>query len=593
MTEVLISDVNYEHLYQLLDMGFPFEQCREALLNTNSMEQATDYLLNNPPQARDQMMHAIAMSMNPSAESLYGNNGKANKKPKDDDCTPLTEKSIDEFIMDALPTCLRLLDILPDTVYRVCDLFVTITKRNGEAYRDNVLDVLLSEIKTCIDLLLAKCETKDSTQVFDFMLHSDPAAKMAVRMHLFSLLFEGPVFQEMRVPCAQAVQRSNIISSVIRLLVECEHYMKTGAQSTAQEANNNVTPKWLTPLILLLDLVEKVALCTFRKEQMHKVTKPVWLWYDISTSKWNAYTTANQKIINDAYWSGDTSVRVTCGRRRYTLTFNNMGQVNDESGNHRPISMTLIGTNQTKEQPPNQEQEKMEIGDGEQVANSEKPSDTSSTTTTTTTPSTVVTTAVPPPSPTTTSTITTTTTVTATPTTETTTVAKIEKRGIQVKGLSENSSTLIVRTCVNLMRLPIDRDTLQAVMRICLRLTRDFRCARIFAQEGGVKLLIEMTQASMFTGFVTIATLLIRHILEEPQALCLAIEKVIRGKALSTIPPSHKEILYLFRQVSSAVCRSPDAFFDVAKSILRIDISALHRRSSKYFILFNTLQSNL
>ncbi|GCC38984.1 hypothetical protein chiPu_0023174, partial [Chiloscyllium punctatum] len=61
----------------LMDMGFTREHAMEALLNTSSMEQATEYLLTHPPpllggavrvrelsmSEEDQMMRAIAMSL--------------------------------------------------------------------------------------------------------------------------------------------------------------------------------------------------------------------------------------------------------------------------------------------------------------------------------------------------------------------------------------------------------------------------------------------------------------------------------------------------------------------------------------------------
>lgn len=42
------EDVNQDHLTQLIDMGFSRGLATEALLNTNSLEQATDYLLSYP-----------------------------------------------------------------------------------------------------------------------------------------------------------------------------------------------------------------------------------------------------------------------------------------------------------------------------------------------------------------------------------------------------------------------------------------------------------------------------------------------------------------------------------------------------------------
>lgn len=507
-----MPDVNYDHMYQLLDMGFGFEHCRDALLHTNSLEQATEYLLNNPqPASRNGdsvIQSAIAMSLSPSSES------KQPKKTKEEDFTPLSEDAINEFTHDALRTCLTLLDILPDTVYRVCDLLITITKRNGEKFRDHTLDVLLSEIGSNMMTMLDNGKTTPQG-IYEDMLNGEAAAKMAVRLHLFTLLFEGPVFQEMRIPCAEAVHRSGILQTFVKLLTDCERYIRA--------SNTTSTPKWLTPLLLLLDLVEKVSLCTQRKDQMHRVTNRIWKWFDQSTGKWTPYSSANNKLINNAYWNSEPSVRVTCGRRRYTITFNNMMQMNEESGNTRPVAMVLINSKDDSDR------EDMDLDEQNDI-----------------------------------------------------TTEKELERNIAVEGLDDESRIIIVKTCVQLMSLPfIDRDTLHAILRICLRLTRDFRCARIFAEERGVKLLLEVNQVSAFTGFVTLATLLIRHVLEEPQTLYLAMEKVIRARTLSTIPPAYKEILYVIRQVSSAVCRNPDAFFEVARNILRIDTNFLHRRNDE------------
>lgn len=46
------SDVNQEHLRQLMDMGFSRAHCIEALSHTLTVEQATDYLLTNPATLR-------------------------------------------------------------------------------------------------------------------------------------------------------------------------------------------------------------------------------------------------------------------------------------------------------------------------------------------------------------------------------------------------------------------------------------------------------------------------------------------------------------------------------------------------------------
>lgn len=86
---------------------------------------------------------------------------------------------------------------------------------------------------------------------------------------------------------------------------------------------------------------------------------------------------------------------------------------------------------------------------------------------------------------------------------------------------------LCYSACVKFLAIPVDRDALHAVLKVCLRLTRDYRNAEVFAREGGVKLLLEMTQMCSFTGCINLCTLLIRHTLEEPRTLRLAMEKVL------------------------------------------------------------------
>lgn len=64
----------------------------------------------------------------------------------------------------------------------------------------------------------------------------------------------------------------------------------------------------------------------------------------MQSGKWNAYTNGNNKTINDAYNNGETTVRVSVGRHRYTINFNCMSQVNEETGNHRPVVLGLLSS---------------------------------------------------------------------------------------------------------------------------------------------------------------------------------------------------------------------------------------------------------
>lgn len=88
----------------------------------------------------DQIMHAIAMSLGETETRKVSGPEEPTRE------ITLTE-SIDDFTDSALSQCLNLLDLMPDTVYRVCDLLVTITKRNGDEWRDNMLLQLMKEVR--------------------------------------------------------------------------------------------------------------------------------------------------------------------------------------------------------------------------------------------------------------------------------------------------------------------------------------------------------------------------------------------------------------------------------------------------------------
>ena len=378
-----------------MDMGFPRDQCVEALLFTTSLEQATDYLLSTPPSLlraphgavavaaaaaaaaasstamdtdgndEDAVMRAIALSLtaDPADEA-----GAAEKEPQEHilQGEPLSKQVLDQFVQQALTGCLSLLDSLPETVYRVCSLVVAMVHRNGEMYRDSMLASLAKEIGNCVSSLQVRLTSnvhigkkvsilnplhcfQDHMDGVDSLaskaeavIQSSDALKASVRIHLFTLLCE-----EMKIACARQLEEKDLVLQLIRLLSSGQQVLAArgkvseGAESKPIEGGS--TPKWMAPLLLLLDLYEKMSLGTRRRSAMEKVTSHMWKWFDIVSGKWCPYTAANNKIIDDAFWAGQNSVRVTAGRRRYLLQFSSMIQVNEETGNRRPMMLSLKG----------------------------------------------------------------------------------------------------------------------------------------------------------------------------------------------------------------------------------------------------------
>ena len=52
-----------------------------------------------------------------------------------------------------------------------------------------------------------------------------------------------------------------------------------------------------------------------------------WRWFDDRSGRWCSYSASNNSTIDSAWRAGESSVRFTAGRRRYTVQFNTMVQV--------------------------------------------------------------------------------------------------------------------------------------------------------------------------------------------------------------------------------------------------------------------------
>merc|ERR1719309_1602657 len=349
-------DVNAEHLQTLMDMGFPRERCVEAMTAVGgSLDAATDYLLNNPllplqqsmatgfgGQAgeQDDLMRAIAMSLGenvmvstdgtdtgtPQVENKEVEQQKEEEEEmSSDEQEALKQQVIDTFTETALTGCLTLLDTLPETVYRVTDLLMAIFNRNGREFKEKLLTQLMGEVKKSVEELLSVAHSgQDATK------EGLESARAAVRIHLFTLLFE-----DCSRLCVQLVEGSGAIELMVQLIGVAQEALQIAPSKTSE------TPKWITPMLLFIDLYEKVVLAMKRRDAMTSICSNNWKWFDVGAGKWQGYQPGNNKTINDAFWAGESSVKFTTGRRKYNIQFGAMMQANEETGNRRPLMITL------------------------------------------------------------------------------------------------------------------------------------------------------------------------------------------------------------------------------------------------------------
>ncbi|XP_071076383.1 E3 ubiquitin-protein ligase HUWE1 isoform X8 [Desmodus rotundus] len=583
--------VNQQQLQQLMDMGFTREHAMEALLNTSTMEQATEYLLTHPPpimggvvrdlsmSEEDQMMRAIAMSlgqdipMDQRAESpeevacrKEEEERKAREKQEEEeakclekfqDADPLEQDELHTFTDTMLPGCFHLLDELPDTVYRVCDLIMTAIKRNGADYRDMILKQVVNQVWEAADVLikaalpLTTSDTKTVSEWISQMATLPQASNLATRILLLTLLFE-----ELKLPCAWVVESSGILNVLIKLLEVVQPCLQA-----AKEQKEVQTPKWITPVLLLIDFYEKTAISSKRRAQMTKYLQSNnnnWRWFDDRSGRWCSYSASNNSTIDSAWKSGETSVRFTAGRRRYTVQFTTMVQVNEETGNRRPVMLTLLRVPRLNKNSKNSNGQELEktLEESKEMDIKRKENKGNDT----------------PLAPENTN------------TEKETSLEETKMGDILIQGLTEDMVTVLIRACVSMLGVPVDPDTLHATLRLCLRLTRDHKYAMMFAELKSTRMILNLTQSSGFNGFTPLVTLLLRHIIEDPCTLRHTMEKVVRSAATSGAGSTtsgvvsgslgSREINYILRVLGPAACRNPDIFTEVANCCIRIALPA-------------------
>ena len=90
------------------------------------------------------------------------------------------------------------------------------------------------------------------------------------RIHLFTLLFE-----ECKLMCAKIVDEVGVVFNMIRLLsFACKTLQRQTDEEGAPTAPPpSVTPKWMTPMLLFIDLHEKVVLGPNRRAALSKVRR--------------------------------------------------------------------------------------------------------------------------------------------------------------------------------------------------------------------------------------------------------------------------------------------------------------------------------
>lgn len=441
---------------------------------------------------------------------------------------PLSKEELNAFTNNILSGTLKLLDQMPETVYKCCELLIAVAKRNGDEWFVDMISQLIGQITILLGSIIESTffvGDQLSIERTNQLFQQAESSQLYTRIHLLALLFN-----EMKKGCCTQISRSDQLLTIMVEVLERSAYILTKSKEAESKTSSAQihTPKWMAPLVLIIDLYQKYSVALKRREQLLATnSKRVWMYFDDRPSKWQPYSQPNNKAIDEAFVGGEQSIKIVAMRRRYTIQFNHMVQLNDETGSFRPI---MFFSEESKESKSSTESAKDEtlVEKGNIVDN--KTTETS------------------PPQP---------------------SLSQVIEPPTNI--FSEEHCRSVMKSLVALIKLPTDSETLHAVMRLCLRLTRDYNQACLFAELGGISTLLNLPKSSQFVGFASLSTLIIRHVIEDTLTMKIVMEKMLRQQTSSSLISS-REMHYMFRFLNPAACRDMDLFKVTAKTIFRMSV---------------------
>ncbi|XP_017050710.2 LOW QUALITY PROTEIN: E3 ubiquitin-protein ligase HUWE1 [Drosophila ficusphila] len=361
--------LNADHVKVLTDMGFMHYHVVEALRTNASLEEATDYLLNNPeasalstlttgphhpppPPPSSAATMDIDMDAPADGESAQGkSSGAASSSSYDYKHLKLMPALIfDRFCDEAISRAFEFMEAIPDTVTSAADLIAVLYRRHNHLNKQVFVTNFVRNIIEWVDFTLqlfepppGKVGGASKASRLEECLTGMTATRLFVRLKTSTLLLEEN-YSDMHRPLVEAITAQDAMVSLVKLLDCMSQWMleqSSDTNSSSAGGQRATVPRWVQNLVDLIDAIDSISHILQRKANMRAVSSDVWRWYDASTGKWNAYSEANNELIRNAYAAGERWLHINIGRQRCTVSLNCMQQVSEASGTHRPVCPAL------------------------------------------------------------------------------------------------------------------------------------------------------------------------------------------------------------------------------------------------------------
>ncbi|KAG7953992.1 hypothetical protein I3843_12G138000 [Carya illinoinensis] len=137
----------------------------------------------------------------------------------------------------------------------------------------------------------------------------------------------------------------------------------------------------------------------------------------------------------------------------------------------------------------------------------------------------------------------------------------------------EESHKLLLVAC-DLIKQHVPAVIMQAVLQVCARLTKTHSLALQFLENGGLAALFSLPRSCFFPGYDTVASAIVRHLLEDPQTLQTAMELEIRQTLTGNRHAARVPARTFLTSMAPVISRDPVLFMKAASAVCQLESSA-------------------
>ncbi|XP_040986368.1 E3 ubiquitin-protein ligase UPL1-like isoform X1 [Juglans microcarpa x Juglans regia] len=137
---------------------------------------------------------------------------------------------------------------------------------------------------------------------------------------------------------------------------------------------------------------------------------------------------------------------------------------------------------------------------------------------------------------------------------------------------AEESHKVLLVVC-DLIKQHVPAVIMQAVLQLCARLTKTHSLALQFLENGGLAALFSLPRSCFFPGYDTVASAIVRHLLEDPQTLQTAMELEIRQTLTGNGHAGRVSVRTFLTSMAPVISRDPVVFMKASGAVCQLETS--------------------